>query len=188
MVLLNNLLFSLNLKSEIMSELDYQRGLRGGSCLDYDGQSYSDWSAGNQEYERQRKETEFREELEADKYYSPEEQTERYKKREAERNRESERIDSYYAQLRKSSKEAAFKRADENISIGSNLGLFSFVFFSILIGGYIIKWILGWFNFHLSSIVIWAIAIFVIILMIFESYKHYKKETKEAEMEYGKRE
>jgi len=34
-----------------MAENDYRRGLRGGSCLNYDGQAYTDWYAGNVQYE-----------------------------------------------------------------------------------------------------------------------------------------
>jgi len=170
-----------------MSEQDYQRGLRGGNCINYDGQHYTDWFAGNQEYERQQKDRDFREELEMDKYYSPEEQTERFKRRQAERERETAEIQRHYDERWKSDKERAFKNADDNKSIGLNLGLSAIPFFAILIGGFIIRWFLGLFKIHIPSIVILVLAILPVILIFRESHIHYNKEIKEANEKYGKR-
>ncbi len=170
-----------------MSELDYQRGLRGGNCINYDGQHYTDWFAGYQEYERKQKDRDFREELEMDKYYSPEEQTERHKIRQAEREREIAEIHRHYEERKISDKEDAYKRADENKSIGLNLLLSSFAFFSILIGGYILQWVLHLFKIHLPSIVIWGLAILPVIIIFWESNKNYKKDIEEVNRRYGKR-
>lgn len=168
-----------------MSEQDYQRGLRGGNCINYDGQHYTDWYAGYQEYERQRKEKEFREELEMDKFYSPEEQTERYKRRQAEREREIAEIQRNYENSKAKDKERAYKNADKEKSSG--IWVTVIVFFVILIVGYIVKWFFNLFSVNIPSVVIWGLDILIAIFGISESNRVYKKDLEEAKRRYGLR-
>jgi len=170
-----------------MSEQDYQRGLRGGDCTNYDGQHYTDWLTGYREYVSLNKDIEQREAIEMDKYYSTEEQKKRMDERLAASTAEVEKVERYYRDLEKSDKENAYKSAEEQRSSGWPLLLSIIFFIIILIVGFFVVGFLELFKIHIPSIVIWVLAILPAIILFWVQNKYYKEAIKEANEKYGKR-
>lgn len=167
-----------------MSEHDYQRGLRGGDCQNYEGEAYRDWYAGMLEYERGQKEIENQDERNYQSTLSREELIKRTTENYTKSAREYERVKEDQAGHWKEEKENAYKKAEIEYSLIFMELFFAFVF---LIAGGIIQWFLGLFKVEIPTFAIWIIPIILVIYGIWTAINASNKALEEAEKKYGKR-